>query len=364
MRSGAWRGHLTLRREVADGDVHVRRLWQLDFGKALTFTSTWYYEDHLLPIQIAVVKAEIARWPRVQWEQWPLAQAPSWEQTDRPIGSFREEWPSGSVDTGVCLRYGTLIVLFAALPAFLFLRGIGRAIAQIRSQRGPLGPARPAGRKISVGAAVSFLLLLVISAVWLESEVSGIAAKRVWIIARDDGGTYCGSVRLVSLGGTLHVAYLKGGPELHYPTPSTDDPLPAPWQEATQFHWHAAEDDPVLEESQPVNMFGSFAPATPEQWHGWPGLRIGSVIDADRHWFEVIGCYWLPWALSLPLPLFWLARRRGWIGRRAAGLCPACGYDLRASSTRCPECGVEVRAGSAAAATSAPDTWRLSRNPV
>lgn len=34
-----------------------------------------------------------------------------------------------------------------------------------------------------------------------------------------------------------------------------------------------------------------------------------------------------------------LARRRAASNRRRAGLCAACGYDLRASAGRCPECG-------------------------
>jgi hypothetical protein len=54
----------------------------------------------------------------------------------------------------------------------------------------------------------------------------------------------------------------------------------------------------------------------------------------------IIFPYWLPLAAFTLIPAAWLAsvRRR----RRAfkKGLCPTCGYDLRATPDRCPECGM------------------------
>jgi hypothetical protein len=61
------------------------------------------------------------------------------------------------------------------------------------------------------------------------------------------------------------------------------------------------------------------------------GLDEDQVAFVVPHWFWV-AAFALPPVLRL---LAWRRRRR----RVRLGHCPACGYDLRASTGRCPECG-------------------------
>jgi hypothetical protein len=74
-------------------------------------------------------------------------------------------------------------------------------------------------------------------------------------------------------------------------------------------------------------------------WH-WPNaMRIvneNNEVMAHQTW--AVPRWLVLFSLTLPL-LAWgmnpIRRRR----RRRRGLCPACGYDLRATPGRCPECG-------------------------
>ena len=58
---------------------------------------------------------------------------------------------------------------------------------------------------------------------------------------------------------------------------------------------------------------------------------FGSRYAVVPHWFIVM--------VSVSLPTCWAIQRYRAKRSARAGLCPACGYDLRATPDRCPECG-------------------------
>jgi len=76
----------------------------------------------------------------------------------------------------------------------------------------------------------------------------------------------------------------------------------------------------------------------------WPGGAGGFLYYRHPFARAVTGPYWFVAVCFAALPAL-----RGWRRfrpvPRPAGLCPACGYDLRATPDKCPECG-HVPAGA------------------
>ena len=106
-------------------------------------------------------------------------------------------------------------------------------------------------------------------------------------------------------------------------------------QVGTQLFWNdSVRRDPNLRD-----------PSRPPRLGFWWGTRDDPAYPkGDWATTIVLGPIW---PLAVPfaaLPAAWAARhiRQRRRSRRAArGLCPRCGYDLRATPDRCPECGTE-----------------------
>jgi hypothetical protein len=75
----------------------------------------------------------------------------------------------------------------------------------------------------------------------------------------------------------------------------------------------------------------------------WPTTRPIMVTSTQQR-LRLLAPLWLV-MLPLALALGFSARRIARVARarrrRRAGLCPSCGYDVRATPQRCPECGFE-----------------------
>jgi hypothetical protein len=88
-----------------------------------------------------------------------------------------------------------------------------------------------------------------------------------------------------------------------------------------------------------------------QPWRPPPGTLGFAAVRSDPvgratavRWHELrVPCWFL--LLVAGSPAAWQARRVVSRLRRRTGLCPRCGYDLRATPERCPECGTPAADG-------------------
>ncbi len=121
------------------------------------------------------------------------------------------------------------------------------------------------------------------------------------------------------------------GLRIELPVPDLDSPRKPAYSDPRKFFWVYRQDEPPLARIDP-----SQRTRIRDMWHD----RLGVTLVAAP--------YWLLMLVGLVPPLVWLRGRARVKLRRRRGLCPKCGYDLRASPQCCPECGSTVTATAAA----------------
>jgi hypothetical protein len=87
---------------------------------------------------------------------------------------------------------------------------------------------------------------------------------------------------------------------------------------------------------------------------GWASGNDDKGYQCVARTYEVWAPFWSLCLITLLIPAAWARRRvaESRRGRRALrGLCPRCGYDLRATPDLCPECGRKARPDPAEGAT-------------
>jgi hypothetical protein len=169
-------------------------------------------------------------------------------------------------------------------------------------------------------SAVSVVLFVATAWMWARSHVTSDAVRFGTHVVQE-GRAVIRQWRVESAGGGVRVEWAR------YRWPDRDDGPPEP-----RFRfWEGGRRPPRYPRAGTGLLVFGFA---------WQQMNLTSP-PLERLYREVVLPYWALAASLAIAPAAWWLRRRA--GRRhdrvAAGLCPECGYDLRASPDRCPECG-------------------------
>ena len=162
-------------------------------------------------------------------------------------------------------------------------------------------------RLFTLASAVSLVLCAAVCVLWVRSYWR----EDIVVHSTPDGELTAASYRGAVYFDTGRRQKLPATPPgiiLRVIDPEDNSPAPAEWGGLHYSRW------------VPVRVVADHAlDAVPKSW----------VITS--HWVFVCGFSALPAACLLKR----ITARR----RRYSGLCPTCGYDLRATPDRCPECG-------------------------
>ena len=191
--------------------------------------------------------------------------------------------------------------------------------------------------KLACGVALVSLAMLALTILgWIEARGAGRFARHlgydrvasdpavdcltIWLGGFDTAGEF-GVARVRQT-----IRWTRG----HGPSDSPNGPMRPGWrvEDETGIGARPFADVP----GQTVMSYGRFgagvAPERPARFGGPP---------SEGQWLRVpawtVAAVFAVWPVTVAA---WVWRRRR---HRAAGRCPRCGYDLRASPDRCPECG-------------------------
>jgi hypothetical protein len=113
------------------------------------------------------------------------------------------------------------------------------------------------------------------------------------------------------------------------------------------FRWHRHGFEVSSDSVQALDALNSvpwrityrFKPTSPSQFGFQSETHRGNYKGNDYWTGSLAMPYWLPVCMFGFLPLWWLVYEGIRRLPSKPGICPGCGYDLRATPDRCPECG-------------------------